>query len=580
MAQTKKKKGKIPPSPKKTVAPKKQVVAPGKPLIKEPVNQLRYSIIITGIFFVVALFGMLNHEMWRDEHQAWLVARDAHSLPQLLQNMRFEGNPALWHLCLYFITSFTHNPVYMQAFHLLIACGFIFVFNRHAPIGVLYKILFSFGYFPLYEYAVISRSYGLGVLLVFIVCALYKNRLSNYILIGVLLALLANVAIFPLIIALGIAAILVFDYFFYQQKDNKLLGKLVIGLVILLAGVIFSLYQIWPDKNNSFPAPFATKIFDFPRWSLIGSKLFTTYFYIPDIQQSFWNTNIYFTDPMTFGGLSFSDWLNENPAYLWTWIYLPILIFISGILVFMRKPLMLLLYTGVTAGLLCVFFYTGLLHLRYCGHLLIALVICYWLSAYYGEMEYDNIILRNLSRLGKKMSKPFLAVVLIINMIGALAAYSLDSKYKFSASKEATDYIRTNKLDTLMIAGITDFTTSPIASYLDRKIYYPQMHQFGSFTVWNNQRINQLSFQQLIHVVDSIMRTRTKLLLVKDSAPQITFDGKNFVDLEHGMIARDVQVDLLKKFDSGVVGDEKYFIYEVQRVDSTKVDPLKYPLIN
>jgi hypothetical protein len=573
MPPVKKKKRKITSLPQKVVLSK-------KPIIKEPANPLRYSLIITGVFFVVALFGIWNHEMWRDEHQAWLVARDAHSISQLFKNMRFEGNPALWHILLYLITCFTHNPVYMQAFHLLIACGFIFVFNRYAPIGILYKILFSFGYFPLYEYAVISRSYGLGLLLVFIVCALYKNRLSNYILIGIILGLLANVAIYPLIISLGIAAILLFDYFFWQKKDKKLMLKLFVGLTIFLVGVLLSLYQIWPDKNNSFPASFATKIFDFPRWSLVASKLFTTYLYIPDIQENFWNTNIYFSAPMTFNGLGFGEWLNENPAYLWSWVFIPCLLFISGIIVFIRKPLILLLYVGVTAALLTVYYYTGLLHLRYCGHLLTALIICYWLSEYYSEKRYTNIVLRNFSGLGKKISKPFLAVILLFNVIGAAVAYSMDYQYKFSTSKDAADYIRKNKLDTLTMAGITDFTVSPLSSYLDKKIYYPQMNDFGSFTIWSKKRIVQFSFQQLILSIDSLVKKKTKILLVKDSAPQFTRDGKNFKLLEHGMIAKDLQIDLLMTFEPGIVNDEKYYIYQVQKVDSSKVDLEKYPRIN
>ena len=90
--------------------------------------------------------------------------------------MRYEGNPALWHLFLFLITCFTHDPVYMQALHLLIACGFIFVINRYSEIERPYKIMASFGYFTLFEYSVISRSYGLALLLIFIVCALYKNR--------------------------------------------------------------------------------------------------------------------------------------------------------------------------------------------------------------------------------------------------------------------------------------------------------------------------------------------------------------------------------------------------------------------
>ena len=245
--------------------------------IKLTATPFRFALMVTAVFFVIALLGMLSHEMWRDEHQAWLVARDANSLPQLLDNMNYEGNPALWHFFLYWITRVTHDPTYMQAFHLLVATSFIFIFNRYAPLSNLHKILFSFGYFPLYEYAVISRSYSLGILLIFGVCALYKNRTTKYILIGILLALLANVTIYAVVIACCIAGILVLDYFLYQQKNGKATMQLAIGMIIFIAGVAFSLYQIWPDKDNSFPAPYATSLFDFPRWWQVSSKLFTTY---------------------------------------------------------------------------------------------------------------------------------------------------------------------------------------------------------------------------------------------------------------------------------------------------------------
>src|SRR4249920_3250537 len=113
---------------KKRVGPsslKKSEIIP-EPLIEESSKQLRYSLIVTGVFLCFAAFGLWHHEMWRDEHQAWLVARDAHSLSQFFQNIRYEGNPGLWHSLLYLITCFSHNPVYMQVLHLMIACGFIF----------------------------------------------------------------------------------------------------------------------------------------------------------------------------------------------------------------------------------------------------------------------------------------------------------------------------------------------------------------------------------------------------------------------------------------------------------------------
>ena len=42
---------------------------------------------------------ILCHENWRDEAQAWLLARDL-SIPELFEQMSYEGHPCLWHLLL------------------------------------------------------------------------------------------------------------------------------------------------------------------------------------------------------------------------------------------------------------------------------------------------------------------------------------------------------------------------------------------------------------------------------------------------------------------------------------------------
>ena len=138
--------------------------------------QKNLPFILTGVYFLLSIFGILHHEMWRDEHQAWLVARDAHSLPQLFQNVRYEGHPALWHLFLYAFTSITHDPFIMQVFHILISTAFVFLINRYAPFSLPIKILITFGYYSLYEFNIISRSYGLGFLLVTALLILYTNR--------------------------------------------------------------------------------------------------------------------------------------------------------------------------------------------------------------------------------------------------------------------------------------------------------------------------------------------------------------------------------------------------------------------
>jgi hypothetical protein len=559
---------------------KSQLAQPRFPENEKPFSPERFAAIITAIFFLIALFGILHHEMWRDEHQAWLVARDADSFAQIFQNMKYEGNPALWHFLLYWITRITHNPIFMQALHLAIACGFIFTFNRYAPIKNSYKILFTFSYFPLYEYAVISRSYGLGVLLLFVACALYKNRQSLYIILGIILALLSNVSIYSVIIASGISGILILDYFLYQEKNNKRLVGLVTGLSIFAIGVIFSMYQIWPSKDNSFPAAYATEIFDFPRWSYVFSKFTTTYLNIPEINLHFWNTNLFLSEPPKGWNTDLRLFFNENPIYLLGYIIIPITLFLSGIVVFLRKPIILLFYIGANLSILSLFYYSALFHSRYCGHFIIVLVVCYWLAAYYPELKYSNNFSSFFSGIGKKISDPFIKLVLLFNVAGALVAYTYDYQYKFSTSKQAADFIKENKLDTLTIAGITDFTISPIASYLDTKLYYPQMNDFGSFTIWSNKRNDNTTFQELLNSISNLMdQGRSNLLLVKDSAPQLTADGKTYIDLEKAMIKKDLQIDFIKKFDNGIVSDEKYFIYLIKRVDPSKTDLSSYPIL-
>src|SRR5215469_18650132 len=60
----------------------------------------RYAWIITTMFFLLGANLLLHHEMWRDEIQDWLLARDSNSVPRLFANLKYEGHPGLWYLLL------------------------------------------------------------------------------------------------------------------------------------------------------------------------------------------------------------------------------------------------------------------------------------------------------------------------------------------------------------------------------------------------------------------------------------------------------------------------------------------------
>ena len=71
--------------------------------------------------------------MWRDELQAWLLARDSDTPITLLGNLKYEGHPGLWHLILMPLTRLPFGPVSMQIVHVLIASLSIFVLFAYAP---------------------------------------------------------------------------------------------------------------------------------------------------------------------------------------------------------------------------------------------------------------------------------------------------------------------------------------------------------------------------------------------------------------------------------------------------------------
>jgi hypothetical protein len=62
------------------------------------------------IYFLVSLGTLMEHVLWRDEAQAWLIARASNSLPELVSNLRYEGHPILWYLVIWPFAHLSSDP--------------------------------------------------------------------------------------------------------------------------------------------------------------------------------------------------------------------------------------------------------------------------------------------------------------------------------------------------------------------------------------------------------------------------------------------------------------------------------------
>jgi hypothetical protein len=508
--------------------------------------------LITCLFFVVSIFGILHHEMWRDELQSWMVARDSHTLVELYKNCTYEGHPLLWYILLFIINIFTASPVSMQILNVCLGTIFIFLFIKYSGFSLLQCVLFAFGYYTLFEFTQIARSYNLELVLMAIFCVLYNNAAKNMWLLFIVLILLANTSAFGLLFAVGFAALYYFDIFFKisNQPISPISPKKVIGVSLLfLVGIISSIIQIKPEKGNLVSTDIAS-LFDFDQLETIVSRVYNAFFLLPDLSLlPHWN----------FSGTMRLDSQNVPLYFLFSCI-----VMVCSVLIFYRRPFILFLFLILTAGVILISDLAFLISARYVGRIFIAFIILLWLAKYFPLHQYKNGIHSFLNKLGEKIEPIFILLVLSVQVIAGILYFNADYRLPFSGSEEAASYIKLQKLDTVPIVGSQDYAVSPLAALLNKDIFYPESKTFGSFIVWdNNLRKHQNpDFDIVFAAIDSVIGSKHKnALLILNALPSGP-EGK----LEHAFVTPKIKLDLIHQSENSMVADEYYYIYLATKV--------------
>lgn len=436
--------------------------------------------VLVSIFLLLGLIGILNHEMWRDELQAWMIAKDSLSLTDLYRNLRYEGHPSLWYIFLYVITRFTDNPLAMQFLHLLIANGTIYVFAKFSPFTKLQKILFTFGYFPFYEYHLISRNYSLGVLLIFLFCHSFTKSRRNYLILSIILAFLANTNVYGLIIAISLAITIIFEKLFSKSSDpiNRLSFT---NIAILTCSITIAIVQIVPPNDAKFQGIVKQNLtlinhINYFLFTILPS-VWKSYIHIPNFfDYNFWNTNIFIND-------------DSSKLILVCVCLLSLVLLLSAIALFNQKPVVLFAYTFGTCSLLWFAYEKFFGSLRHHGHLFVLFIACVWISTFYPESDRAVIYpIKGLSKFLSDRKNTYINILLCIHLLSGVYAYSMDLIHPFSASKEVAKFLSRQQLNDVLIIGSQDNEVSPIAALLNKPIYYLESDRFGSFINWNQKK--------------------------------------------------------------------------------------------
>ncbi len=553
---------------------------------------------LIALFFGLGFLGILNHEIWRDEAQAWLISRDSSSLVDLYANTHYEGHPILWHTCLFLIAQWTHNPFAMQLFHLFIATGSAALIIKKSPFSILQKGLLSFSYLLFYEYSIISRNYAIGIFFIFLFCVLYARRKPAYWLLALTLALAANANAFSFLISFSLALVMLLrlKIELKPSQAKTFRQRLMPSLAILTVGWGLSLMQLGrlrslPDKDISLDidvgtldvgsalvegavSNFATLPLDqaialFNRLTELCAPFARAYFPLLRVRLHFWTSHL-LSDPEglgTVGGVEIGALVAVITA---------IAIVFYVIKALWKTPLYLCLYVSASLSLYSFFilFYRG--GTRHNGHLMIVLIVSLWLATWsqnrrFQDRPAQNKSAQNGQQAGKrsrwskalpklrrpklrrpKLRRPavggtLLTILLIFQGVAGVQAYAMDMVYPFSASRAIAQYIQTHELEDLPLFAQNGRLMTGLISYLETDAYYGQIGIYGSFATRLYSQEKETK-EIIAAEVNAFAQEESEFLIVSTNPIDFSAMGSKVV--------------LLTKLEKTIVKSERLYLYK------------------
>ena len=451
--------------------------------------------LLATLYYAEAVSWIMSfHEVWRDEMRALSIAVDAASFWDIFRIFRegSEGHPLLWPALLKIATFFIHEPVVLQILSLCVASCAMYVFFRYAPFNWWQKAVFALGYFPLYGYSVVSRPFGLAMLLVFLVCILYPKRFERVLMLAGVLCLLANTSAqgFVLAAAIFVAVGLEFGILWLhhpEKVDERLATRFILAFLIVCAGFGLALVTLWPTPESTILSSF--KFYQAP----IGHYLYLA-----------------LTRPGDYFYPAFG--LDVQGAVL-----LSFCIF-AGVFYLLRKPYVLILFAAATLGL-AVFFqwiYKG--HLLHQGLFFILVVAVFWI-----------LLLESKPESGRWIRLTFWIVLLSQLPMGYLSVEQ-EMRLNYSSSRSFANWLeRHPEYGTAILMGEPDYAMESLPFYSRHRIYIPREKRFGNYVRWTRANQKELTLHELLNTA--------KIIGKKYKTPVLIAMGHSLKDKERESIS-------------------------------------------
>ena len=499
-----------------------------------------YEIFLPILFIIIGLFGAFNHSLWRDEMQGWLVAWQSDNLIDLWKNNAPSGHPILWSLIIYFSKNITGTPISMQLMHWLLGSLAIIIFWRFSPFNLLSKALFTFGYYPFWEYYFVCRHYVIAEIIIFFFCAIYQFKKKSYIPFALCIGLLANTQALSWSLAFAIGVTLLFDWFLnpnqrknYKRNKNWIFD-FITSITISFALLCFGAFSLLQVKDS---VKLLSSFIDIRHFLRVIGQIFGGYVLIVPNSSRLIDLGI-------CALISFV--LLYSTIYFIRSYSQALVFFLSGI---------------IFLALFNYFLYFGD-GLRYYGYYFLVIISSVWLykSNKECDLTYSNQV--NFYSKGKVFYFPrILTFCLVIHMAVGVHMSFRDFLLPYSSGKETAKYIQTKGWQDFPIFASRDSEVATVAGYLDRDFYYPEIQDFGSYVQWSNRiDVNRNKILDEVNAFLNKYPDAEKILLILSKRSSVkNLETGDTISFDKFTLKAD------KKFENSFHSSEVFHIYWVER---------------
>lgn len=421
--------------------PVPQATAESKPFLSEQA-QNRILWILFGIWAILVITGIANHEQWRDEGSDWLTVRHV-SFTELLGTLIPQiGHPPMWYFLMYPLGNMGLPLVTVN-----IVCAVIIGISMYL---MLFKLKFPFYLkaalvlcnFFVYEYPVVGRNYCLVVLFLMLTLYWYPKRFDKPWMYALILIGLFNThsMVFPM--AFGILLL----YCWELLEFKKLSAKTGIAALLIAIGGAYLI----------------------PYMALPGLKAVSAKLEIPD---HFLQFKTAVGNGLLVGGVEDLDTLRNVALLMCAALFLCL---------FSRlKPFAVLLCGAGGLMYLLTYKYNG--QHRHHGLLMVEILFAYGLAPYYLK---DKFTIASFERNNPvKIGTIILAVMLAWQSYIGIMSVQYEVEHTFSDSKGAAEFLKENNLEHKILVGHQSWAASAVLQQLpaDCKMYWADTKRWGYY---------------------------------------------------------------------------------------------------